>query len=161
LHLPFAPAPPHTHPAYSETRQRLTANIITPICSLSSSQLGLRYHFRPVIRYNKCIAWRSTRTNEQRTNAMHTNQQSTTTDTAPAKKKSRTPHLRAELGLLRVGELAGKLGIPVRTIYKLAVEGCIPGLLLAGTFYFHADAVEKALQRRAKERSVDDRRCFR
>jgi excisionase family DNA binding protein len=69
--------------------------------------------------------------------------------------------LHSELGLLSAPQLADALGLPRRTVYKLAAEGNIPALLLAGCLFFDQESVVKALQRRAKERSADDRRCFR
>jgi excisionase family DNA binding protein len=100
---------------------------------------------------------------------MHTDQDLTATDTAAVAieqtnerpRKTRRPLLPAELGLLRVRELAKALGLPVRTVYKLAADNSIPALSLAGCYFFDRAAVEKSLQKRARESSADDRRYFR
>jgi excisionase family DNA binding protein len=99
---------------------------------------------------------------------MQTDQEMTATGTTTTevpkandnRRRTRTPRLREGMGLLRVRQLAEALGLPVRTVYKLADEGDIPSLWLAGCYFFDQAAVEKALQRRAKERSADDRRYF-
>jgi hypothetical protein len=67
-----------------------------------------------------------------------------------AKKKRRPPAVPKQvLGLLLIGQLAEALGLPLKTLKRLASENCLPCVRFGNRWYFDPVLVADRLRRQA------------